>query len=188
LAGLNGTFFVGPNCSTAPVSPGEWRDKIVYLKVNLVAEDGSTIPQTKAGSLSYGGQMFFRTHIPPCLDRSVPASSIDFPGEFITAPFRYYFSANYNNLFTPQDSQTQSIPIAYTGATAVSPTGEEILGSTFQINSFNQRSVATTSLTLTIFAGQVDISKIKDIEMIVRHHSSARFPPILQLNPREFLT
>jgi hypothetical protein len=121
--------------------------------------------------------MFFRTHIPPCLNGTVAQSATEFPGEFITTPFRYYFSANYNNLFASQDSQTQSIPIAYTGATAVSPTGEEILGSTYQVNGFNQRSVATSSLTLTIFPGQIDISKIKDIELIVRHHSSARFPP-----------
>ena len=178
LAGLNGTFFVGPNYGTSPVSPGEWRDKIVYLKVNVVAEDGTNIPLTKAGSITYGGQMFFRTHIPPCLDGTVAQSATEFPGEFITTPFRYYFSANYNNLFTSQDSQTQSIPIAYTGATAVSPSGEEILGSTYQINGFNQRSVATSSLTLTIFPGQIDISKIKDIELIVRHHSSSRFPPV----------
>jgi hypothetical protein len=180
LAGLKGTFFVGPNYSGAVVAPGEWRDKIVYLKVNIVAEDGTTIPVTLAGSLSYGGQMFFRTRIPPCLDRSTQTSSLDIPGEFFTAPFRYYFSVEYNNLFTSQDSQTPSVPIAYTGASAVSPSGEEILGSTFQINSFNQRSVATTSLVLTLFAGQVDVQKIKDIELIVRHHSSARLSPVCQ--------
>jgi hypothetical protein len=178
LAGLKGTFFVGPNYSGATVAPGEWRDKIVYLKVNLVGEDGTTIPQTKGGSLTYGGQMFFRTRVPPCLDRSVNVTALDIPGEFITAPFRYYFSVQYNNLFTFQDSQTQSIPIAYTGATAVSPSGEEILGSTYQVNSFNQRSVATSALTLTVFAGQVDINKIKDIEIIIRHHSSSRLSPV----------
>jgi hypothetical protein len=174
LADLNGTFFVGPNYSGQTVAPGEWRDKIVYLKVNIVAEDGSSIPQTKAGSLSYGGQMFFRTRIPPCVDRTVIPNNLDLPGEYFTAPFRFFFSPKFDNLFIAQDSQTQNVPMAYTASTAVSPTGEEILGSTFQVNAFNQRSVATTRLVLTIFAGQVDPSKIKDIELIVRHQSSAR--------------
>jgi hypothetical protein len=181
LAGLNGNFFVGPNYSGATIAPGEWRDKIVYLKVNVVAEDGTTIPRTIGGSLSYGGQMFFRTRMPPCVDRSyqfTQANTNDIPGEFFTAPFRFYFSAQYDNLFTARDYQTATISVAYTGATAISPTGEEILGSTYQVNDFNQRSVATSSLTLTLFASQVDIEKIKDIELIVRHHSSARVAPI----------
>jgi hypothetical protein len=125
--------------------------------------------------------MFFRTRMPPCVDRSyqfTQANTNDIPGEFFTAPFRFYFSAQYDNLFTARDFQTATISVAYTGATAISPTGEEILGSTYQVNDFNQRSVATSSLTLTLFAGQVDIEKIKDIELIVRHHSSARVAPI----------
>lgn len=187
---LQADFFVGPNYTTTAVAPGEWRDKIVYLKVNIIAEDGTTIPQNKAGALSYGGQTFFRTRIPPCPDRSVhlPAGTpdgitpTDLPGEFFTAPFRYYASANYNNIFTSQDTQNQSITAAYTGASAKSATGEEILGSTYQINSFNQRSVAATRWRLTLFAPPAgwDVSKLKDIEIIVRHHSSARLAPTCQ--------
>jgi hypothetical protein len=178
LAGLHGNFFVPATYTTNAVFPGEWRDKIVYLKVNIVAEDGTPIPQTVPGGLTYGGQMFFRTRIPPCPDRTVVTNALDLPGEFFTAPFRYYTSANYNNAFTSTDTQTASIGMAYTGATAISPTGEEILGSTFQINDFNQRSVATSRLELTLFAGTLDINKINDIEIIVRHSSSARLAPI----------
>ncbi len=177
LAGLHGNFFVPPTYTTSSVFPGEWRDKILYLKVNIVAEDGTPIPQTVPGGLTYGGQMFFRTRIPPCPDRTVVTNALDLPGEFFTAPFRYYTSANYNNAFTFTDTQTASIGMAYTGATAISPTGEEILGSTFQINDFNQRSVATSRLELTLFAGTLDINKINDIEIIVRHSSSARLAP-----------
>ncbi len=68
--------------------------------------------------------------------------------------------------------------MAYTGATARSPTGEEILGSTFQINAFNQRSVAATRWVLTINPGQVDVSKLKDIEIIVKHRFSDRVAPV----------
>jgi hypothetical protein len=177
LAGLHGNFFVPPTYTAHSVFPGEWRDKIVYLKVNIVAEDGTHIPQTVPGGLTYGGQMFFRTRIPPCPDRTVVSSALDLPGEFFTAPFRYYTSATYNNAFTSTDTQTASIGMAYTGATAISPTGEEILGSTFQINDFNQRSVATSRMELTLFAGTLDINKVKDIELIFRHSSSARLAP-----------
>ena len=179
LAGLQGNFFVPPTYTTASVFPGEWRDKIVYLKVNVIAEDGSTAsPRTIGAGLTYGGQMFFRTRIPPCPNRSVIPNGLDLPGEFFTAPFRYYTSPNYDNAFTSADTQTASIGMAYTGSTARSPTGEEILGSTFQINDFNQRSVATSRLELTLFAGSVDLNKVKDIEIIVRHSSSARLAPI----------
>ena len=180
LAGLDGSFFIPPNYSTTPLSPGEWRDKIVYLKVNIIADDGDfSDPKSKPGSLTYGGQMFFRTRIPPCPLSPGVTSTNDLPGEFFTAPFRYYSSANFDNAFTYQSSQTQNIPIAYTDRSAVTSTGDEILGPSFQINNFNQRSVATTELALTIFASaNLDVSKIRDIELIVRHSSSARLAPI----------
>ncbi len=177
---LQADFFVGPNYTASSVAPGEWRDKIVYLKVNIIAEDGTSIPQNRAASLTYGGQTFSRTRIPPCPDRSVATTGLDIRGEFLTAPFRFYASPNYDNVFVSQDSQTVNVTAAYTGATAKSPTGEEILGSTYQINAFNQRSVATTRWRLTLFAPSAgwDVSKLKDIEIIVRHHSSGRLAPI----------
>ncbi len=182
LAGLHGNFFVPPTYTANSVFPGEWRDKIVYLKVNIIADDGNTsAPATIAGGLTYGGQMFFRTRIPPCPNRSVYAELDDvkdIPGEFFTAPFRFFFSQNYDNAFTSRDRQTASIGMAYTGSTAISPTGEEILGSTFQINDFNQRSVATTRLELTLFSGSLNLARIRDIEIIVRHHSSGRTAPV----------
>ncbi len=178
LAGLHGNFFVGPAYTANSIFPGEWRDKIVYLKVNIIAEDGNTAsPKTVGGGLRYGGQMFFRTRIPPCPDRRVVTSSVDLPGEFLTAPFRFYSSPTYNNAFTSTDTQSASVVMAYTGSSAKSNTGEELLGSTFQINDFNQRSVATSRLELTLLAGSVDINKIKDIELIIRHSSSARLAP-----------
>jgi hypothetical protein len=185
---LKADFFVGPNYTAASVAPGEWRDKIIYLKVNIIATDGTSIPQNKAGAITYGGQTFFRTRIPPCPDRSVrlPSGSpngvipTDLPGEFLTAPFRFYNSPNFDNAFLSQDTQTVNITAAYTGATARSPTGEEILGFTYQVNAFNQRSVAATRWRLTLFAPLTgwDVTKIKDIELIVRHHSSGRLAPI----------
>jgi hypothetical protein len=173
-------FFVGPNYTTDPITPGEWRDKIVYLKVNIIATDGSEIPKNIGGNLTYGGQTFFRTRIPPCPDRTVGSSTEDIPGEFVTTPFRYYDSPTYNNVFVSANAQTQNITAAYTGTTAKSPTGEEILAQTYQINAFNQRSVAATRWRLTLIAPPTgwDVSKIKDIELLVRHRSSARSSPI----------
>ena len=187
LDNLQADFFVGPNYTSSPIAPGEWRDKIIYLKFNIVATDGTPIPQNVAGSISYGGQTFFRTRIPPCPNRSVnlPAGSADgltpteVPGEFVTAPFQLFYSKNYNNLFLSRDTQNQSVTVAYTGATAKSPTGGEILGNTYQNNSFNQRSVAATRWRLTLFAPPTgwDVTKFKDIEIIVNHASSDRLDP-----------
>jgi hypothetical protein len=152
--------------------------------VNIVAEDGTTIPQTKPGSLTYGGNTFTRTRIPPCANRTRPTNAPTKPeapdifAEFTVAPFRFYNSVNYNDVFLSADTQSTSIEMAYTGATARSPTGEEILGSTFQINAFNQRSVAATRWVLTINPGQVDVSKLKDIEIIVKHRFSDRVAPV----------
>lgn len=173
-------FFVGQDYGLN--TPGKWRDKIVYLKVNIVATDGTAIPRDYDGSLTYGGQTFFRTRVPPCPDRSVdlPGGEVlDIPGEFLSAPFRFYSSPTYNNVFVSQDTQTTSITVAYTGATAKSPTGGEILNETYQINAFNQRSVAATRwrLILKPKSGGWDLSKINDIELIVRHNSSDRLAP-----------
>lgn len=185
LEDLNGNFFRGPDyISNTNVIPGKWRDKIAYVKVNIIAEDGAVIPQTRLGSLSYGGNTFTRTRIPPCANRlrptNAPISSEaqDIFAEFTVAPFRFYSSANYDNVFVSADTQSTSIDMAYTGATARSQTGEEILGSTFQVNAFNQRSVAATRWVLTINPGQLDVSRLKDIEIIVKHRFSDRVAPV----------
>ncbi len=185
LEDLNGNFFRGPDyISNTNVIPGKWRDKIAYVKVNIIAEDGAVIPQTRLGSLSYGGNTFTRTRIPPCANRlrptNAPISSEaqDIFAEFTVAPFRFYSSANYDNVFVSADTQSTSIDMAYTGATARSQTGEEILGSTFQVNAFNQRSVASTRWVLTINPGQLDVSRLKDIEIIVKHRFSDRVAPV----------
>ena len=181
-------FFVGPNYSVSPLAPGEWRDKIVYIKVNIIAKDGTSIPQTIAGALTYGGQTLFRTRIPPCVDRTVHlpdgsangATPTDLPGEFMTAPFRYYTSASYNNVFSATDAQTQNITASYLGASAKGPNGEETIGQTYQFNSFNQYSVAATRWRLSLFPPLTgwDVSQIEDIELVIKHKSSARLAPV----------
>ncbi len=47
-----------------------------------------------------------------------------------------------------------------------------------QINGFNQRSVAATRWVLTINPNEVDISKLKDIEIIIKHRFSDRVAPV----------
>lgn len=186
-------FFVGPNYTVNPLAPGEWRDKIVYIKVNIIAKDGTTIPANIGGALTYGGQTFFRTRIPPCPDRSVnlpPGSAdgvtpTDLPGEFMTAPFRFYSSASYNNVFASTDSQTQNLTASYLGTTAKGISGDETIGQTYQFNSFNQYSVAATRWRLSLFpplfsphSGVWDINQFKDIELIIKHKSSNRLAPL----------
>lgn len=76
------------------------------------------------------------------------------------------------------DTQSTSVEMAYTDKTARSTSGEEILGNTFRINAFNQRSVAATRWVLTLNPDTVDLTKLKDIEIIVKHKFSDRFAPI----------
>jgi len=47
-----------------------------------------------------------------------------------------------------------------------------------KIYAFNQLSVAATRWVLTINPDQVDISKLKDIEIIIKHRFSDRVAPI----------
>ena len=125
LEDLNGNFFRGPDyLGNGTVVPGKWRDKIVYVKVNMISEDGMPIPQTRLGSLTYGGNTFVRTRVPPLGNRLTPTNAPispeakDFPAEFTVAPFRFYSSVNYNDVFVSADTQGTSIDMAYTGATA----------------------------------------------------------------------
>ena len=104
-------------------SPGEWRDKIIYVKVNVVSQDHppGSMPAQLTGGLSYGGLTIFRTPLIPLpgiedrltlpstaeetsLSRLNPETGnlesysqfLDQPGDFVTAPYRHFVPSNFN--------------------------------------------------------------------------------------------
>ena len=181
----NGNFFRGADYfADGSVAPGLWRDKIVSVKVNLIATDGTSVPQTFNASLTYGGNTFQRTRRPLKADRTRPNPAtanpqiFDIGGEFTVAPFRLWTSNNFDNLFRSEDAQTTSITGAYTGATARTVTGEDVLADTFKNVAFAERSVAATRWILTINPDpRITVARIKDIELIIRHRYSDRAQP-----------
>ncbi|MGJ8723556.1 MAG: hypothetical protein ACSHYB_03275 [Roseibacillus sp.] len=207
------SLFRGPeyNLDGSIGDPGQWRDKIIYVKFNIVAEDGpdtgpgGTTPTIINGAVGYGGLTIFRTRLAPRSDpnlRLVPASNAstftaevnpgqfvtqftDYPGEFFVQPYRFYQSENLDNVFQVLNENLASGSIAYSGNSArfvgFDPTQEDTLGQTFQFNNFNELSVAATRWRLVINATQpnlsnqaIDIDKIEDIELIIRHRAATR--------------
>lgn len=195
------SLFIGPEySSTGNInSQGQWRDKIHYVKVNIIADDGPVgdvgglQPARVAGAISYGGLTMFRTRVVPrpgLLDRlTLPTNADPFrdrPGEFVVRPFRHYSSENLDNVFNAANSLLAPGTFAYTGRTARAsssdPSQEDVIGgSTFRFNDFNELSVAATRWTLRILANQpnqtVDVNRIRDIELIIRHQASSRVLP-----------
>ena len=205
--------------------PGTWRDKIVYLKVNIIDPTHTGSASEITGALSYGGMTISRTPIVPlpqigsrltlptsALQQSLnryrsgpdPDSGLvetetytqftDLPGEFITAPFRHFVptfnfdgqTRNIDKLFQASNVQTATAPIAYWHTAlhdtiAQNPTTvSDPLPSDFQIDDFAELSVVATDWSLFIpFSGKLssgDLSKIKDIEILVRHRAPPETP------------
>ena len=197
LQNLGGQFFAGPDYST-PTRPtsGLYRDKIEWLAVNIIAEDAPELPSIgvpRSGSMRYGGNTFFRTRVPPCWTRaqgnvisdgSAFDATKDFPGEFIVAPVRFYQDTNFTGIFdVSNEVDMTSVKIAYTGDSAQTNTAvlaaivADLPGagsSGYRRTDFKERSVAATRWTLRINTGQVDISKLEDIEIIIQHKAYTR--------------
>lgn len=180
----DGNFFRGPDyLADGTIIPGTWRDRITSITVNLIAEDGTAVLQTKNGSLIYGGLTFQRTRRPLRADRTRPpistgsAEVLNLGGEFTATPFRYWESNNFDNRFVPRHSQITSLNLAYSEGT-LRGVDERLLRENFINVAFAQRSVAATDWTLIINPGQgIDIDKLQDIEIIIRHRYSDRAQP-----------
>jgi hypothetical protein len=192
-------LFSGPTYGPtgAVIGTGQWRDKIIYVKVNIVAQDGpvpgpgGVQPRIINGSLTYGGQNYFRTRVVPggtpalYVSRPSNAEPEDQTGEFTVNTFRNYTSPKLDNVFVTQDSLNGTGSFAYSALTARASsadlTQEDNLGPTFQFNDFRELSVASTGWVLTIFAAQpnqiINLDRIQDIELIIRHRSFSRISP-----------
>lgn len=186
---VDGNFFRGASYDSDGdiTDPGFWREKIEYVKVNIIA--GTTAPVTPlslSGNLTYGGTTYFHTRVPPRGDRTVAGlAADDAPGELLVAPFRYWVSPNFDLNFVPESEQTPSIAVAYNQSSAVVQVGHQItdnLGGSFQVNAFVGRSIAATGWKLSVplinnNAFIVDVNTIEDIEIIIAYKHSDRVKP-----------
>jgi hypothetical protein len=185
---VDGNFFRGASYDETGniTDPGFWREKIEYVKVNIVAADAPALPANLSGSLTYGGTMYFHTRVPPRSDRSIAGLNLDdAPGELLVAPFRYWVSPDFSANFVPVSEHTPSIPVAYSQSTAVIQGSNGIqdnLGSTYQVNAFTGRSIAASGWKFRIprinnNGFVVDVDNIDDIELIIAFKHSDRVAP-----------
>ncbi len=185
---VDGNFFRGASYDEDGnvTDPGFWREKIEYVKVNIIAENAPEIPSNIAGGLTYGGTTYFHTRVPPRSDRSIAGLAVDdAPGELLVAPFRYWVSPDFSLNFVPQSKHLVSIPVAYNRNSAIVQGENGIqdnLGTSFQVNAFAGRSIAASGWNLTIERIQsegfiVDPANINDIEIIIAYKHSDRIAP-----------
>ncbi|MGB6223439.1 hypothetical protein [Haloferula sp.] len=185
---VDGNFFRGATYDVAGniTDPGFWREKIEYVKVNIVAADAPSVPVNLGGNLTYGGTMYFHTRVPPRSDRSIAGLQPgDARGELLVSPFRYWVSPDFSQNFVPVSEHTPSIAVAYNRSSAViqGPDGiQDNLGPNFQVNAFAGRSIAASGWEFQIprIHGNgfvVNVDQIEDIELIIAYKHSDRIKP-----------
>jgi hypothetical protein len=183
----DGFFFRGATYDAAGIctDQGFWREKIEYVKVNVIASDASSTPATYSGVLTYGGTTYFHTRVPPRVDRSVGGLAIDdAPGELLCTPFRFWVSPDFSlSGFEARPTQIVPLGFAYADTSAfVSGTDPDNLNPSYQVNDFQGRSIAASCWKLRLYRAQsngtrVNIDKIKDIEIIIAYKHSTRVDP-----------
>lgn len=210
-----GQLFAGPTYTFAEDDPtrltdiksGLYRDKIDWLAVHFVFKEGAVVKSNAVpaipgnngidGSMTYGGNTFFRKRVPPYPDRSpvqiknasdatIPSTEnssqqitrVDLPGEFDINPFRYFQNTDpKTRIFETFDQKdATSLEFIFSSQSAETPAVEQKITLTngFQIRDFKELSVATTRLILNIDANQFRIEDLLDIEIVVQHRAYTR--------------
>lgn len=183
---VDANFFRGAIYDAAGgcTSQGFWREKIEFVKVNVIASDAGSMPAAYSGVLTYGGSTYFHTRVPPRADRSVSVLAIDdAPGELLCTPFRFWVSPDFSlGGFEARTTQIVPLAFAYANASAlVSGAATDNLSPSFQVNDFQGRSIAASGWVLRLYRAQsngarVNVDNIKDIEIIVAYKHSTRVP------------
>lgn len=177
------TFFRGPRRDPKylprVLSRGQYLDKIVWLKVNVLGDFPGTGSERVAGSLTYSGGSYVRSPHVGTMDATRPDSIAD---EFNLWPTKLWFfdpGLPYANppvqpMWRSSDEQTTEIALTLTAVPR-----HEAPESVSQIDVFSERSVACDGWVLRIFAGhegqeQVKIKNMKDVEILFYHVSKDR--------------
>jgi hypothetical protein len=165
-------FFLGPVFTTngTVVSRGLALDKIKWIKINLPGPH--TLGGTYlSGNLTYGGTSFIRNLKVGTYDLAQPDHLINEMTAYSTR--RYYFSMN-DDKFLSEDALVVPVSMDLNTPAGHAPTAT-------RIDSFDERSVATSDWELTIpitVTGipKLSIDELDDIEIWFNHVATARNP------------
>ena len=190
-----GDFFRGPDFSNPDNSfSGDYRNKIMWFGINVIAADA---PESEFGGnyiFSYGGNTWFRTRVPVHPSTREPATTVvgsqvfnpaeDIGGEYNIAPFRYYQQESLDlSEFSLLARQNVGGRFLYSPRSVLDNNGTEMGRiedpmKSYRKASFRELSVATSQLTLQIDVTAPDrelvIDNVIDIEIVVQSQSYAR--------------
>jgi hypothetical protein len=166
-----GFFFLGPryNNNGSVLSSGKYLDKIEWVKFNLVTTESAAV---RDGNLDYGGTCYIRNRVPPCLDLN---NSTVLPGEYRVFPFFYFYTLDNGATWQTRKTQQDTVKLVFSATSGEPDPG--VINSTLENRFLKERSVAATDWVLTIPAGNVDISKLEDLEIYIRHLFVSRVTP-----------
>ncbi len=186
----NSTFFKGPDLT----GPGLYLDKIKWIKIRLPGAHTTTnFPNSNPviGSMTYGGTSYIRNESPGTVDPNRPDRIL---GEMTPYSTRFWFNkAPTSNPPDPggwraTDAYTaDGVPMLKVSNTEPRQDGSaanpDVLPSVAQIDTFQERSVATTGwelrLPIAVKSGGdtfvvLRINELDDIEIYFYHYASDR--------------
>ncbi len=178
------TFFRGPRRDpddpSVVLSRGQYLDKIVWMKVNLVGEFDTSAFERVMGSLTYSGGSFLRNARVGLMPD--PARPDRIEDEFNRWSTRFWFFDSGRPTSDPpvaagwrsSDEQTTEIALNLTAQPR-----QEMPDSVSRIDVFKERSVACDQWILRIIAEEagvrrLDVDQAEDIEILFYHTSKDR--------------
>jgi hypothetical protein len=195
-------FFRAPiysttNTSQPITSAGQWRDKVIYVKVNIVDKTsprGLGNPTQIGADIIYSGTSMFRTRIAPrptLAQRLDPVPGVtqpaDFPGELIVFPYRKYDLSSFDKpLFDVREENSAAGAFSLCNEPSSNTIDQVPAG--FAFNDFKELSVAATGWKLIIFRNslqdqnnplaRINIDNLDDIQLIISHRNVTRLKAI----------
>ncbi|HYG35944.1 MAG TPA: hypothetical protein VEC99_14230 [Clostridia bacterium] len=159
----SGFLFLGPtyNDDGSILTAGKHLDKIQWIKFNLVS---SSQTDPVEADLRYGGTCYIRNSVPPCYTGT---NAFSLPDANRVFPFEYFYTLDNGITFEVADHQRDTVKLAFS---TVSREPEQGVSNSIYENRFlKERSVATTDLRLTIGSSRVDLDRLDDLELYIRH-------------------
>lgn len=159
----SGFFYLGPTYSDdgSILTAGKHLDKIEWIKLNAVS---STQSAPVEADLRYGGTCYIRSAVPACFN---PTNAFLLPNATRVFPFQYFYTLDNGVSFQAAEYQRDTVKLAFS---PISREPEQNIPNSIYENRFlKERSVATTDLRLTIGKDRIDLDRLEDLELYVRH-------------------
>ncbi|HUW60713.1 MAG TPA: BACON domain-containing carbohydrate-binding protein [Candidatus Bathyarchaeia archaeon] len=180
------TFFRGPRRDAdnpeVVLSRGQYLDKIVWMKVNLLGDFTGAPVSRVGGTLTYSGGSYVRNARVGTVDPENPSRILD---EFTVWPTKFWFFDSgqpggdppVSAAWRSSDEQTTEIAL-----NLIDISRFEIPDTVSQIDVFCERSVASDGWRFRIYTHQngvpvINIDQIDDIEILFYHVNKER-PPL----------